>query len=133
MCGAGRWAPVFIGHEADHTDTPLVHDKDTSTRKLFRVIFRGQEYLGTAEQWHAKVVAADFVTAVTRALKALNLDATLLDGSAATLIADETELADGKVFDVARRSRAFGDRGGWTVRDDLPQRQAAGPRETPLL
>ncbi len=111
----------------------MVNNRDASTRKHFRVIFRGQEFLGTAEQWHAKVVAADLLTAVTRALEAMNLDAALLDGSAATLISDETELADGKVFDVARRSRAFGERGGWTLRDDLPERQSTGPRETPLL
>jgi hypothetical protein len=101
--------------------------------RLFRVIFRGREYLGTGEQFHAKVVAPDFVTALERACEALNLDATKIDGAAITLIADHTELAEGKVFDLARRSRGFGERGGWTFRDALPAKESTGPRKTPVL
>ncbi|UCC72876.1 MAG: hypothetical protein JSV86_21430 [Gemmatimonadota bacterium] len=105
----------------------------TKKSKLFRVIFRGHEYLGTAEQFHAKVVAADFATALQRACSALGLDPTKVDGAAITLIADETELADGKVFDFARRSRAFGERGGWVCKDVLPRKEPTGPRKTEAL
>ncbi len=70
---------------------------------------------------------------MNRALEAMNLEAATLDGSAATVISDETELTDGSVFDVASRSRGFGERSGWTPRDDLPERQFTGLRETPLL
>ena len=105
----------------------------TETRRLFRVIFRGREYMGTAEQFHAKVVAPDFGSALTRACDALGLDPARLDGVAVSLIRDHTELQDGKVFDFARRSRAFGERGGWTVRDVLPHKEATGPRETGVL
>lgn len=99
-------------------------------RRLYRVIFRGREYLGTAEQYHAKVVAPDFATALNRACSALHLDPAMLEGAAVTLIAETTELADGKVFDLARRSRGFGERGGWTLRDALPAREPTGPRKT---
>ncbi len=102
-------------------------------RKLFRVIFRGREYLGTAEQFHAKVVAADFSTALSRACEAMNLDPGRLDGAAVTLIAEDTELADGKVFDFATRSRGFGERGGWVFRDLLPRKEYTGPRNTEAL
>ncbi len=102
-------------------------------RKLYRVIFRAQEYMGTAEQWHAKVVAPDFMSAVNRALGELEIDPDRLDGSAVTMIADSTELADGKVFDIARRARAFGERGAWIFREDLPDKKPEGPRKTPLL
>ncbi len=107
--------------------------KTNNPRRLFRVIFRGHEYLGTGEQFHAKVVAPDFQTALSRACAALNLDPVKLDGAAVTLIADETELADGKVFDLARRSRGFGERGAWTFKDILPARIPAGPRKTEAL
>lgn len=99
-------------------------------RRLYRVIFRGREYLGTAEQFHAKVVAPDFAVALTRACSALELDPTTLDCAAVSLIAENTELADGKVFDLARRSRGFGERGGWTLRDALPAKEPTGPRKT---
>jgi hypothetical protein len=103
------------------------------SRKLFRVIFRCRECLGAAEQLHAKVVAPDFATALERACEALDLDASKIDGAAVTLISKETELADGKVFDFARRSRAFGERGGWVLRDALPGKEPTGPRKTGLL
>jgi hypothetical protein len=99
-------------------------------RRLYRVIFRAREYLGTAEQFHAKVVAPDFATALNRACTGLQLDPATLDGAAVTLIAESTELADGKVFDLARRSRGFGERGGWTLRDALPAKEPTGPRKT---
>ena len=63
----------------------------------------------------------------------LEIDPDRLDGSAVTMIADSTELADGKVFDVARRARAFGERGAWIFREDLPDKKPEGPRKTPLL
>lgn len=102
-------------------------------RRLFRVIFRGHDYLGTGEQFHAKVVAPDLQSALTRVCKALGLDPSMLDSVAVTLVADETELADGKVFDLARRSRGFGERGAWTFKDVLPARLPGGPRKTELL
>jgi hypothetical protein len=102
-------------------------------RRLFRVIFRGREYLGTAEQFHAKVVAPDFATALSRACDAMQLDPFKLEAAAVTLMRDDTELADGKVFDFARRSRGFGERGGWIFKDVLPQKQPTGPRKTGLL
>ena len=37
---------------------------------------------------------------------------------------------DGKVFDFARRSRGFGERGGWHFKDILPQKLSTGPRKT---
>jgi hypothetical protein len=46
---------------------------------------------------------------------------------------EETELEDGKVFDFARRSRGFGERGGWTFRDVLPLKMPTGPRKTEAL
>ena len=107
--------------------------KSETSRKLFRVIFRGREYLGTAEQFHAKVVAPDFVTALSRACEAMDLDPGRLDGAAVTLIADNTELTDGKVFDFATRSRGFGERSGWHFRNVLPQKEPTGPRETGVL
>lgn len=107
--------------------------KKEQPRRLFRVIFRGREYLGTAEQYHAKVVAPDFASALDRACKALSLDPSRLEGAAVTLIRDETELSDGKVFDLARRSRGFGERGAWTFRDVLPAKEPSGPRETEAL
>ncbi len=107
--------------------------KKGTNRSLFRVIFRGAEYMGTAEQFHAKVVAPDFATALSRACEALGLDPVKLDGAAVTLIHEDTELADGKVFDFARRSRGFGERGGWTFRDLLPKKEATGPRKTEAL
>ena len=116
-------------------------NKQTSKKKasknqrsrLFRVIFRGHDVLGTAEQYHAKVVAPDFASALSRVCEALALDPARLDGAAVTLIAEETELRDGKVFDLARRSRGFGERGGWTFRDALPAKEATGPRKTEVL
>ncbi len=107
--------------------------KASEARKLYRVILRAREYLGTAEQWHAKVVASDFMAALLRALEDLEIEPAQLDGSAVTLIAESTELDDGKVFDVARRARAFGERGAWIFREDLPERSPKGPRQTPLL
>ena len=101
--------------------------------KLFRVIFRGHEYLGTAEQFHAKVVAHDFATAMKRACDAMGLDPVKIDGAAVTLVSAETELADGKVFDFARRSRAFGERGGWVCWDLRPRKESEGPRKTELI
>jgi hypothetical protein len=105
----------------------------TPKRRLFRVIFRAHEYLGTAEQFHAKVVAPDFATALSRACAALALDAAKLDGAAVTLIAEDTAMTDGKVFDLARRSRGFGERGGWVFRDALPDKLPTGPRKTEVL
>jgi hypothetical protein len=107
--------------------------KKEKKRSLFRVIFRGREYMGTAEQIHAKVVAPDFATALDRACVALDLDPSRLEGAAVTLIREDTELKDGKVFDFARRSRAFGERGGWTFRDVLPRKEFSGPRSTEAL
>jgi hypothetical protein len=108
--------------------------KDKKTKKnLFRVIFRGHEYLGTAEQFHAKVVAPDCASALSRACEALNLEPAKLDAAAVSLIAEDTELADGKVFDLARRSRGFGERGGWIFRHALPAKEATGPRKTEVL
>ncbi len=107
--------------------------RPTAQRRLFRVIFRGHDYLGTGEQYHAKVVASDLQSALTRVCKALGLDPSMLDSVAITLVADETELADGKVFDLARRSRGFGERGAWTFKDILPARIPGGPRTTELL
>jgi len=105
----------------------------TDKRTLFRVIFRGREYMGTAEQFHAKVVAPDFATALSRACMALGLDPSRLEGAIVTTIKEETEMVDGKVFDFARRSRGFGERGGWIYKDVLPLRLPSGPRKTPLL
>lgn len=102
-------------------------------RRLFRVIFRGHDVLGTTEQYHAKVVAPDFATALGRACAALRLDPSRVEAAAVTLIADQTELGDGKVFDLARRSRGFGERGGWTFKDALPEKAATGPRKTEAL
>lgn len=106
---------------------------ETPKRRLFRVIFRSMEYRGTVEQFHAKVVAPDFATALSRGCQALGLDALKLDGAAVTVVSEDTELKDGKVFDLARRSRGFGERGGWTFRDALPAREARGPRDTEAL
>ena len=105
-------------------------EKAGSNRHLFRVIFRGKQYLGSAEQFHAKVVAPDFATAVERVCQTMKLDPTKLEGVAVTLMREDTELADGKVFDFARRSRGFGERGGWHYKDILPQKQPTGPRKT---
>ena len=102
-------------------------------RCLFRVIFKGREYMGTAEQFHAKVVAQDFATAVNRACEAMDLDPAKLEGAVVTLIKEDVELKDGLVFDFARRSRAFGERGGWTVRDALPRKEPTGPRSSGIL
>jgi hypothetical protein len=107
--------------------------KKNDSRRLFRVIFRGHEYLGTAEQYHAKVVAPDFATAMKLACDAMSLDPKVIDGAAVTLISEDTELADGKVFDFAKRSRAFGDRGGWVCWNVLPRKEPTGPRRTSLL
>ncbi len=105
----------------------------SARKRLFRVIFRGHDYLGTGEQYHAKVVAPDLRSALSRVCEALGLDPGALDSVAVTLVADETELADGKVFDLARRSRGFGERGAWTFKDILPARIPGGPRKTELL
>ncbi len=105
-------------------------EKSGPKRHLFRVIFRGKPYLGSAEQFHAKVVAPDFATAVKRVCEEMELDPSKLEGAAVTLIREDTELADGKVFDFARRSRGFGERGGWHFKDALPQKQSTGPRKT---
>ena len=61
-------------------------EKSGPGRHLFRVIFRGKQYLGSAEQFHAKVVATDFATAVERACEAMQLDPTKLEGVAVTLM-----------------------------------------------
>lgn len=111
----------------------IAKSKSEESKKLFRVILRAQEYMGTAEQWHVKVVAPNFLSALQRALDELEIDATKLEGSAVTMAAESTELPEGKVFDVARRARAFGERGAWTFREDLPDRRPGGPRETELL
>ena len=100
---------------------------------LYRVIFRRKEYLGTAEQLHAKVVAFDFATAMKRACDALGLDPAHLEGAVVSLIQENTEMSDGKVFDFARRTRAFGERGGWTWKNILPRKDPTGPRKNPLL
>jgi len=111
--------------------TPLTcKEKSGPSRHLFRVIFRGKQYLGAAEQFHAKVVASDFATAVERVCEAMQLDPNKLEGVAVTLMKEDTELADGKVFDFARRSRGFGERGGWHFKDILPMKQSSGPRKT---
>jgi len=104
--------------------------KAGSNRHLYRVIFRGKPYLGSAEQFHAKVVAPNFPCAVERVCEAMQLDPTKLEGVAVTLIREDTELVDGKVFDFARRSRGFGERGGWHFKDILPQKLSTGPRKT---
>ena len=109
---------------------PTCKEKSGPNRHLFRVIFRGKQYLGSAEQFHAKVVAPDFATAVERVCEAMRLDPNKLEGVAVTLVRENTELADGKVFDFARRSRGFGERGGWHFKDALPQKQSTGPRKT---
>ncbi len=110
-----------------------VRESEVNARRLFRVIFRGREVYGTAEQFHAKVVAPDFASALSRACEAMNLDQTKVDSAAVTLIAESTELTDGKVFDLARRSRGFGERGGWVFREALPAKEAEGPRDTEWL
>ena len=107
--------------------------KKEKPRRLFRVMFRGADYRGTAEQFHAKVVAPNFSVALIRACTAMNLDPETLNTAAVTLISDETELADGKVFDFAHRSRGFGERGGWICSGTLPGKQPSGPRKTDLL
>ncbi len=103
------------------------------SKKLFRVIFRGHEYLGTAEQFHAKVVAHDFATALKLACDAMGLDPEKIDGAAITLISANTELAEGKVFDFARRSRGFGERGGWVCWDLRLRKESEGPRKTEII
>ena len=108
-------------------------EPEQEKRKLFRVIFRGHEYLGTAEQFHAKVVAHDFATALKRACDTMGLDPEKIDGAAITLISADTELADGKVFDFARRSRGFGERGGWVFWDVRPRKEPTGPRDTEII
>ena len=100
---------------------------------LYRVIFRRKEYLGTAEQFHAKVAAHDFNTALQLACDALDLDPVSLEGAVVTLIHENTEIRDGKVFDFARRTRAFGERSGWTWKNLLPRKDPTGPRKNPLL
>jgi hypothetical protein len=107
--------------------------EDEKRPNLYRVIFRRKEYLGTAEQLHAKVVAFDFATAMKRACDALGLDPAALEGAVVTLIQEDTEIRDGKVFDFARRTRAFGERGGWTWKHILPRKDPTGPRKNPLL
>jgi hypothetical protein len=107
--------------------------KNEKRPKLFRVMFRGADYRGTAEQFHAKVVAPDFSAALIRACSAMNLDPETLNAAAVTLISNETELADGKVFDFAKRSRGFGERGGWICSGTLPGKEPTGPRKTDLL
>ena len=111
----------------------IARSKSLEAKKVYRVILRAQEYLGTAEQWHAKVVAPDFMSALQRCLKELEMDTDRLDGSAVTMVCESTELADGKVFDVARRARAFGERGAWIFRDEAPVKTDQGPRKTELL
>ncbi|MGD2151889.1 MAG: hypothetical protein PVG79_01395 [Gemmatimonadales bacterium] len=108
-------------------------EKKEHARKLFRVIFRCHEYLGTAEQFHAKVVARDFSTALKLACDAMELDPDNVDAAAITLISAETELAEGKVFDFARRSRGFGERGGWVGWDLRPRKESSGPRDTEII
>ena len=81
---------------------------------LYRVALRGQQCLGTAEEYHAKVVAADFLTAVRLTTEALRLDPACLEGVVVTLICTGSELQEGRVFDTGHRCRGYGDRGGWT-------------------
>ncbi len=105
-----------------------------STRKLFRMTFRGREPLGTSGQWQAKVVSDGPVAALDRALEALELQEAEIEGVHITLIAERTELPEGRVFDIARRSVAFGERGAWTLQEPVPERSPdEGPRKTPLL
>ena len=115
------------------TDKKKSKNTKNAKRSLYRVIFRAAEYLGTAEQFHAKVVAPDYATAMSRACAALGLDPEKLDGAAVTLISATTELADGKVFDFAHRTRGFGERGGWVFKDLLPRKEGSGPRDTEVL
>lgn len=103
----------------------------TKQARLFQVIFRGPEFLGTWDEWHAKVVADEMQTAIERALEHLELDQAELHGVLVTMIATGTELPEGKVFEAARRSRAFGQRGAWI--DEPVERKPGEPRKTPLL
>lgn len=100
-----------------------------TVNKLYRVFLKTSEYVGATEQWHAKVVASDLLGALEGTLERLSLDPEILENANVTLIGESTELPAGKVFDIARRSRAFGERGAWV---DLPEKSPE-PRETPLL
>lgn len=102
-----------------------------SERRLFRVLFRGPEFLGTWDEWHAKVVAADIETAIERVIHHFELHEVDLHGAFVTMISERTELPEGKVFEAARRSRAFGQRGAWI--DEPVERKPGEPRKTPLL
>jgi hypothetical protein len=82
-------------------------------RRLYRVAIRGQEYLGTAEEHHAKVVASDFLTAVRLSIEAFELDSSKVDGVTVTLLCEDCELPEGEVLDRCHRCRGFGERGGW--------------------
>ncbi|UCF21181.1 MAG: hypothetical protein JSU87_07280 [Gemmatimonadota bacterium] len=81
--------------------------------RLYRVILRAQEYLGTSEEHHAKVVAPDALTAASLTIEALELDPADLAGVGVTLICEDSQQAKGRVFDKSHRSRGFGERGGW--------------------
>jgi hypothetical protein len=97
-------------------------EKGEQPQQLYRVMTRGPEHLGIAEEHHTKVVAPDSLTAVHLAIEALKLDPTRLDGVAVTLIREDTELAEGKVFDMSHRSRGFGERGAWMPDAPLARR-----------
>ena len=101
-------------------------------QKLFRVTFRGHDYLGAWDEWQAKVVARDLVAAVHRMLEYLEIPEQDLTGAAITVIADNTELPEGKVLEPARRSRAFGQRGAW-IEEPEERKPVESPRKTPLL
>jgi hypothetical protein len=106
--------------------------KEKKPQKLFRVTFRGHDYLGAWDEWQAKVVARDLLTAVHSMLQFLDLPEEDLTGANVTLVAEETELPEGRILEPARRSRGFGQRGAWI--EEPPERKAQEePRKTPLL
>lgn len=90
--------------------------------KLYRVMIRGQEYLGTAEEYQANVVAPDSPAAVCLTIEALKLDPASVQGVVVTLMRENGELPEGEVFAVSHRYRGFGERGGW-VPDSPPARR----------
>lgn len=106
--------------------------KANEPQKLFRVTFRGHDYLGAWDEWQAKIVAPDPLAAAHRMLQYVELSEEELTGVAVTLVAETTELPEGKILEPARRSRAFGQRGAWI---DEPQERKSEeePRKTPLL
>ena len=90
--------------------------------RLYRVATRGRQYLGTAEEHHAKVVAADFLTAMQLTVESFQLDPASLQGVVVTLICEDCELEEGTVFDKGHRCRGFGERGGWLPDCPPPRR-----------